>query len=268
MVGFIGGGVMGEAIIKGLIKLIKAKKVKANEICVSDLREKRLNYLEKKYKVKILKNNIELVKRCEVIILAVKPQDVQKVLEEIQKVFTKNHLLISIAAGITTRFLETYLPKEVPVIRVMPNTPAIALVAMSALAQGTWATEEHLKIAKSFFEAIGDTVIIPEKWMDAVTGLSGSGPAYVAVFIEALADGGVKMGLPRDIALKLALQTVFGTAKLLKETGWHPAQLKDMVSSPGGTTIAGLHVIEKNSFRGILIETVEKATKHAQTLGG
>jgi len=263
MLGLIGGGIMGEAIIKGLLK---AKKIKAKEFFVSDVRKERLSYLEKTYKIKATKDNTELVRACSTIILAVKPQDVQKVLEEVKLAITPNHLLISIAAGIKTHFLESCLSKEVPVIRVMPNTPAIALAGMSVLTKGKYADDKHLKIAVSLFEAMGEAIKVPEKWMDVVTALSGSGPAYIAVFIEALADGGVKMGLPRDIALKLSLQTVFGTAKLLKETGWHPAHLKDMVSSPGGTTIAALYVIEKHGLRATLMEAIEAATERARSL--
>ncbi|MDL1970270.1 MAG: pyrroline-5-carboxylate reductase [Candidatus Desulfofervidaceae bacterium] len=264
-IGFIGGGNMAEAIIKGLLK---ANVCTEKQLCVSDIRKERLDYLEATYSVKTFTNTKEMIKVCPIIIIAVKPQDVKNVLEEIKEEVSPSHLVISIAAGISTMFIESLLPQGVPVVRIMPNTPALALAGMSALTSGKAATTEHLNTANKLFKAIGETVIVPEKLMDAVTGLSGSGPAYIAVIIEALADGGVKMGLPRPVALKLALQTVLGTAKLLQDTNLHPAQLKDMVSSPGGTTIAGLQVMEKRGLRGILIDTIEAATKRSQELGG
>ncbi len=264
-IGFVGGGNMGEAIIKGLIQ---AKMVSPQQIFVCDIRRERTAYLHEHYHVNISENLLDLTADSEVIILAVKPQDIASVLEEMKDKLGPNHLLISIAAGISTTYIESFLPEGVALIRVMPNTPALVLEGMSALTPGRYATQRHLELAESLFKAIGKTVIVPEKLMDAVTGLSGSGPAYVAVMIEALADGGVKMGLPRPIASKLAMQTVLGTAKLLLETGMHPAQLKDMVSSPGGTTIAGLHIIEIGGVRGILMEAIERATQRSQELGG
>ncbi len=262
-IGFIGGGNMGEAIIKGLLK---ANVVRANQIHVCDIRKERLAYLQKTYHIQTTEKIGDLVGNVQIIVLAVKPQDVGSVLEEIKDKITPQQLLISIAAGISTQYIESFLPEEVPVVRVMPNTPALVLAGMSALTPGEFATEEHLKVAETLFKAIGETVIVPEKLMDAITGLSGSGPAYVAVMIEAMADGGVKMGLPRPVALKLAAQTALGTAKLLLDTGMHPGQLKDMVSSPGGTTIAGLHIMEIGGIRGIIMEAIERATQRAQEL--
>ncbi|AMM41610.1 pyrroline-5-carboxylate reductase [Candidatus Desulfofervidus auxilii] len=263
-IGFIGGGNMGEAIIKGILK---SKLYKSEDIMVSDIRKERLKYLKSAYQIKAFDNNPEMVKECQVIILAVKPQNAKNVLEEIKGVVSPEQLLISIMAGISTSFVEDFFSKSIPVIRVMPNTPALVLAGMSAISLGIFANEGHSQIAAQIFKAIGETVIVPETLMDAVTGLSGSGPGYVAVIIEALADGGVKMGLPRDLALKLAIQTLLGTAKLLKETNLHPAQLKDMVTSPGGTTIAGLHMMELGGIRGILIGAIEAATKCSQELG-
>jgi len=264
-IGFIGGGNMGEAIVKGLLKV---NVVKANQVYVCDIRKERLAYLRETYHIQTTEEISNLLGNVQIIVIAVKPQDVGSVLEEIKDKITPQQLLISIAAGIRTQYIESFLPEEIPVIRVMPNTPALVLAGMSALTPGQFATDEHLKVAETLFKAIGETVIVPEKLMDAVTGLSGSGPAYVAVMIEAMADGGVKMGLPRPVALKLAAQTVLGTAKLLLETGIHPGQLKDMVSSPGGTTIAGLHIMEVGGVRGIIMEAIERATQRAQELGG
>jgi pyrroline-5-carboxylate reductase len=263
ILGFIGGGNMGEAMIKGLLK---SKLYKPEEILVSDIRKQRSQYLKETYQVKTFTNSVTMSKTCQIIILAVKPQDVAIVLDELKHVITPNHLLISIAAGVSTSFLESFFAKGIPVVRVMPNTAALVLAGISALAKGSYAREEHLKIAEGLFKAVGETVIISQGLMDAVTGLSGGGPAYVAVIVEALTDGGVKMGLPREVAFRLALQTIFGTAKLLKETRLHPAQLKDMVTSPGGTTISGLHIMELKGLRGILIDAVEAATRRSQDL--
>ena len=263
-IGFIGGGNMGEAIIKGLLK---SKLYKSEDIMVSDIRKERLEYLKNKYQVKIFDNNPKMVKQAQVVILAVKPQNAKNVLEEVKDVMTPEQLLISIMAGIPTSFIENFFSKSIPIIRVMPNTPALVLAGMSAITLGIFANQGHSQIAAEIFKSIGETVVVPETLMDAVTGLSGSGPGYVAVIIEALADGGVKMGLSRELALKLAIQTVLGTAKLLKETNLHPAQLKDMVTSPGGTTIAGLHMMELGGIRGILIGAIEAATKRSQELG-
>jgi len=264
-IGFIGGGNMAEAIIKGLLKANICTK---DQLFVSDIRKERLEYLKTTYNIKTFTNTKEMVKVCSIIVIAVKPQDVKTVLKDIKEEVSSTHLIISIAAGISTIFIEDFLSHDVPVVRIMPNTPALALAGMSALTPGKAATPRHLDMAEKLFKAIGETVIVPEKLMDAITGLSGSGPAYVAVIIEALADGGVKMGLPRPVSLKLAIQTVLGTAKLLQDANLHPAQLKDMVTSPGGTTIAGLQVMENRGLRGILIDTIEAATKRSQELGG
>jgi len=263
-IGLVGGGNMAEAIIKGLIL---SKICHSNQLFVSDIRTERLGYLKKTYSIKVFKNNAEMVSQSDIIILAVKPQDIKTVISEIRNVLKDETLIISIAAGITTAFLKQCLAKKTPIIRVMPNTAALALASMSVISKGPYTTDRHLEMAKVLFGGIGETLVLPEKMMDAVTGLSGSGPAYICLFIEGLADGGVKMELPREVAIKLAVQTVFGTGKLLKETGEHPAVLKDKVASPGGTTISGLHALEVAKVRGALISAVEAATKQSQILG-
>ena len=184
------------------------------------------------------------------------------------RVLTPEQTLVSIAAGVTTQQLESYFETDVPCVRVMPNTPALIGQAAAAIALGAHADAEHAKLAHRIFDVMGLAIDVPEKLLDAVTGLSGSGPAYVYVFIEALSDAGVKMGLPRDVATQLAAQTVAGAAQMVLQTGKHPGVLKDMVTSPGGTTIAGLHALEDGAFRGVVIDAVEAATERSRELGG
>jgi pyrroline-5-carboxylate reductase len=200
-------------------------------------------------------------------VLAVKPQVIDRVLTEIGQDVRRDQLVVSVAAGVPIEALEARLPKESRVVRAMPNTPATVQAGATAIAGGSHAQRDDLRIARELFEAVGQVVVLDEALLDAVTGLSGSGPAYVMMIIEALADGGVKVGLHRDTALLLAAQTVFGSAKLLLETGEHPGRLKDMVTSPGGTAIAGLHTLESGALRKTLIDAVEVATKRAAQLG-
>ncbi len=206
------------------------------------------------------------VMEAQVVLLAVKPQVMGQVLAGIGGAAGPGHLIISIAAGVALRTLETALPQS-RVIRVMPNTPTLVGAGMAALAPGSRATPEDLALALEIFEAVGRAVVVEEKLMDAVTGLSGSGPAYVAMFLEAMADGGVKMGLPRSLAMLLASQTIIGAARLCLENEIHPGMLKDLVTSPGGTTIAGLHVLEEGRFRGLVMSAVEAAVLRARELG-
>lgn len=261
----IGGGKMGSVIVKGIVtnqltspdKVIVADKVPA---CREGLR--------KTYGVGVTEDNTNAIKGVEVIILAVKPQDMGTLLRELSQAIDKKKLVISIAAGITAGFIENLLSEGVRVIRVMPNTPALIGEGATALARGKKATEKDLELASFIFGACGLTVTVKEELMDAVTGLSGSGPAYGFVIIEALADAGVLMGLSRDIALKLAAQTMLGAAKLCLQGDKHPAELKDMVTSPGGTTIAGLQALEEGGLRATLMAAVEAATRRSQELGG
>lgn len=212
-------------------------------------------------------SNLEILQFARVLVLAVKPDQVSGVLAEVRRAFTAEHLLISIAAGVPTARLEAALPPGARVVRVMPNTPALVGASASAFAPGRHATPEDAQLCQNLFATVGLSLPVKESLLDAVTGLSGSGPAYAFVLIEALSDGGVAAGLPRDIATQLAAQTLLGSAKLLLETGLHPGVLKDMVTSPGGTTIEGLHELEKAGVRGALINAVRAAAEKSRRLG-
>jgi len=260
----VGGGNMGEAIAKGLLA---AQLIHADRITVTDVIEKRLAYLRDTYAVRTMADNATAVADADLVLLAVKPQDIVQVIQGMAAAIGQRTLVVSIAAGVPTPKIEGAFGKPVRVVRVMPNTPALVLAGAAALCGGRHALPEDLEIARSLFDVLGKTVLVPESLMDAVTGLSASGPAYIFVLIEALADGGVKMGLPREVALTLAAQTVYGSAKLLLETGLHPGELKDRVASPAGTTMAGLHALEAHGFRAALIDAVERATLRSQELG-
>jgi pyrroline-5-carboxylate reductase len=262
--GFVGGGNMAAALIKGLLH---AKVVPPEGIIVSDVKPERLEMLRQKHGVRTTTDNHELVRSSDVVVLAVKPQVIDKVLDAIGNDVKSSQLVISVAAGVPISAMEARLPEGARVVRAMPNTPATVDAGATAIAAGTHATDEDLEVARALFAAVGRVVTLDESLLDAVTGLSGSGPAYVMLMIEALADGGVKVGLHRDTALLLAAQTVYGSAKLLLETGEHPGRLKDMVTSPGGTAIAGLHTLESGGLRRTLIDAVEAATTRAAALG-
>ncbi len=263
-VGFVGAGNMGEALIKGLLE---ANLVPAEAIHATDVRLERLKELDRQYGIQVASDNAELVRHVDVVILAVKPQIMEPVLREIAAAVTRRKLLISIAAGVSTAKIRAALHKDARLIRVMPNTPALVLEGVTAIARAEGLEPGDLDVAGEIFAAVGRVVVLDEELMDAVTGLSGSGPAYVAVVIESLADGGVKMGLDRITAMTLATQTVLGAAKLLLETGLHPGALKDMVSSPGGTSIAGIAALEEGGIRTTFIKAVERATQRSRELG-
>ncbi len=262
--GFVGGGNMAEALVKGLLH---AKVVPPEGILVSDVKTERLAHFVELHGVRTTQDNHELVRTSDVIVLSVKPQVIDKVLALIGGDVKSTQLVISVAAGVPVSAIEARLPEGTHVVRSMPNTPATVQAGATAIAPGTHATDEDLEVARSLFAAVGRVVTLDESLLDAVTGLSGSGPAYVMLMIEALADGGVKVGLHRDTALLLAAQTVYGSAKLLLETGEHPGRLKDMVTSPGGTAIAGLHTLESGGLRRTLIDAVEVATNRSAQLG-
>ena len=252
---------MAEAILS---RLLSQQVFAASTVLVSEPKLERRDYLAQQYQVQVTEDNQAAVSASEILLLAVKPQ----VFDLVTTNLTPNtqNTVISILAGVTIAKLEQAFSNQ-PVIRVMPNTPATVGAGMTAIALGTKATDKHLEQAKTIFQAVGDVVEVPESSIDAVTGLSGSGPAFVALAIEALADGGVASGLPRAIALQLATQTVLGTATLVKETGKHPGVLKDLVTSPGGTTIAGVAKLESLGFRSALIEAVKTATARSKELG-
>ena len=261
--GVIGGGIMGEALLSRLL----AQGIYAPEtVIVSDPLVQRRNYLQQKYAVKVTAENKQAASTAEVLLLAIKPQILDSIAADFSDQVSDNTLVLSILAGVTLGRIESIFPQQ-PVVRVMPNTPATVGAAMSAIAAGSKAKPEHISQAKTIFAAVGEVVEVRESLMDAVTGVSGSGPAYVAIMIEALADGGVAVGLPRTLANQLALQTVFGTAQLLQQSTLHPAQLKDQVTSPGGTTIAGVAQLERSAFRAAVIGAVQASYQRAQELG-
>ncbi len=262
--GFLGAGKMASALAKGFIH---AGLVPAESILASDPVEAARLGIAKEAGIKTTARNLDVLKFANVLLLAVKPDQVHHVLAEAREGFAPPHLLISIAAGVPLARLEHALPAGTRVIRVMPNTPALVGASASAFALGGSATAEDAELARTLFSAVGVAYRVNEALLDAVTGLSGSGPAYAFLIIEALSDGGVAAGLPRDIATRLAAQTLLGSAKLLLETGLHAGVLKDMVTSPGGTTIEGLHELEKGGVRGALINAVRAATEKSKKLG-
>ena len=262
-IGFVGAGNMATALIEGLLHA----GVLPHRIVASDVKAERLAHLNEAKGIRTIRDNRALLRESDVVVLSVKPQVMDRVLTELGRDVSATQLVVSVAAGVPIDALEARLPAGSRVVRAMPNTPATVLAGATAIAAGTHASEDDLRVARELFEAVGRVVILEESLLDAVTGLSGSGPAYIMLIIEALADGGVKVGLHRDTALLLAAQTVFGSAKLLLESGEHPGRLKDMVTSPGGTAIAGLHTLESGALRKTLIDAVEAATKRAMELG-
>lgn len=263
--GFIGAGNMAEAMIRGVLD---SGKVNAGEVTASDSNLERLNVIVEGFGIEGHNRNFEVAKLADIIILSVKPQVMKKVLADIRDEVSQDKLVVSIAAGVGIEKLAAGLKKGTKIVRVMPNTPALVLSGISVICPGAGVSDEDKKSVSAIFDAIGESVVIEnEELMDAVTGLSGSGPAYVYTFIEALADAGVKVGLPRDISRRLATQTVYGSAKVAKELDRHPAELRDMVTSPGGTTIAGMGALEEKGFRAAIISAVEAATKRSRELG-
>jgi len=262
-IGFLGAGKMGEALAKGIIQ---AKVALPERLAMSDSDAKRRAYICDTLKVQVLDDNAALVQASDIVIVALKPAVVRQVLPTLAKAIATQKLVVSIVAGITLAELARMLAAGARVARAMPNTPCLVGCGASAYALGAAATPSDGQVVGEILASVGIAFRVPEPLLDAVTGLSGSGPAFVALVVEALADGGVLAGLPRDMALRLATQTVLGTARLLAETGKHPAEIKDMVASPGGTTIEGLRVLEDKSLRGALIGAVEAAARKAREL--
>jgi pyrroline-5-carboxylate reductase len=263
-IGFLGTGNMAEALIKGLIG---SGVVEAKQIHGSDPRKERCQEMRDRYAIHATTHNEDVVRHAEIVVLSVKPQILPRVLDEIAPHLKPSALVISIAAGTPLVAIERRLPPGTRVVRTMPNTPALVGAGATAIAAGSHAKEADVEATQRIFDAVGMTVVIDESQLDAVTGLSGSGPAYVFLIIEALSDAGVKMGLSRYNAQALAAQTLLGSAKLLIETHEHPGRLKDMVTSPGGTAIAGLHTLEAGGLRTTLINAVEAATNRSRELG-
>ena len=262
-IGLVGGGNMGSALLKGLLSSGTAG---AEAIWVAELDQGRRRELAQELGVKTVASPAEL-KEISLLILAVKPGDIPAAARQAAGGLAPGALVITLAAGVRIETVAKELPPDQPVVRAMPNTPALIGQGATALAAGPQAGPQHLELAERIFRAVGRVAIVPEKLMDAVTGLSGSGPAYVFLFIESLADAGVAQGLDRATALELAAQTVAGAAALLLERDEHPARLKDMVTSPGGTTIAGLHALERGGFKGLVMDAVAAATRRGQELG-
>ncbi len=262
---FLGCGNMGEALVSGLVQSGSARP--ENIIC-TDIREERLQELSARYGVRTTPRNVEAVQQSQVVIYAVKPQLMAEVLKETAGELDMSKLIISIAAGVPLRAIESLLQKELRLIRVMPNIAASVKESATAISAGKHAKKEDIALAMAIFNSVGKAVFLRENYlMDAITGLSGSGPAYLFIIVDALADAGVKMGLSRKDAQFLAAQTVMGAAKMLMETGEHPGQLKDRVTSPGGTAIAGIHTLEKGGLRTTLINAVVAATQRSKELG-
>ena len=264
-ISILGTGNMGQALVSGLVGSGSSKP--KNIIC-TDVREAKLKAVEKQYGVQTTTSNLEAVSQAEIIIYAVKPQIMASVLNETAKKLDMSKLIISIAAGVPMEAIESCLNKELRLIRVMPNIAAAVKEAATAVAAGKHASQEDIQLAMAIFDSIGKSVFIQENYlMDAITGLSGSGPAYIFLIVEAMADAGVKVGLSRQEALFLSAQTVLGAAKMLIETQEHPGQLRDRVTSPGGTAIAGLATLEEGGLRTTLIHAVEVATNRSRELG-
>jgi len=261
--GFIGGGNMAEALLRGLLG---ANAIQPHDVMISDPLEARRAHLEHHHRVAVAADNGPVAACSDVIVLCVKPQQMTAALASL-RTRRRTALIVSIAAGIATQSIEVALDGSARVVRAMPNTPALSLCGATAIATGSQATDDDLEVARALFAAVGRCVVVTEPALDAVTGLSGSGPAYVMLFIEALADGGVRAGLPRAVAQLLATQTVLGAAQLQLDTGEHPAVLKDRVTSPGGTTAAGLERLEARAFRGAVIDAVVAASERSRELG-
>lgn len=254
---------MAQAMSRGFIS---KGVVKPHKIMASDTVPQMLDCI-KEQGVRISRSNLEIVENSDLIIIAVKPHVVSLILQEVSSKVTREKLFLSIAAGVTLETLEKNLPSQTRVIRAMPNTPALVQTGATVIAPGSSVLQGDRELIQGLFRTIGICEVGTEEQLDAVTGLSGSGPAYGFLAIESLADGGVKMGLPRDLAQKLAAQTLLGAAKMVLESGKHPGQLKDEVCSPGGTTIAAIHKLEETGFRSSLITAVETATNRAKELG-
>lgn len=264
-IGIIGSGNMGEALVSGLVL---SNAAKAENIFCADTSSNVLSHLQDNYGVNTTNDNKKVAQKSEIIIYSVKPQILSKVLKQTADCLDKSKLIISIAAGVPLTAIATGLKKDLRLIRVMPNICAFVKESATAIAAGNYVLEGDIKLAKAIFDSIGTTVFIEENvLMDAFTGLSGSGPAYIFTIVDAMADAGVKMGLSRKNSLLLSTQTILGAAKLLLESKEHPGQLKDRVASPGGTAIVGIHTLEQGGLRTTLINAIEAATKRSKELG-
>jgi pyrroline-5-carboxylate reductase len=262
MISIFGAGKMGEALVSGLLRA----GWQASSVTAVEQREARAAELRDAYGISVV-SATEATKDASTVVVAVKPQDVPGVLAEISSVARPDQLVISIAAGITTAFIEQRLTAEVPVVRVMPNTPALVGEAMSVLSAGSFAQERHLALAEELFRAVGKTTRVPEAYQDAATALSGSGPAYVYYLVESMVDAGVLVGMPRETALELVIQAVYGAATMLRDSGEHPVILREAVTSPGGTTAAAIRELEDHGVRAAFLAAIEAARDRGRELG-
>jgi pyrroline-5-carboxylate reductase len=258
----LGGGKIGEALLSGLLR---GKHTPA-DIVVSEKHPERAAYLTETYGVEVTDVQ-SAVKQAGTLLLAVKPQDIDALLAEMAVGIEARHLVVSVAAGITTRHIERALPSGVAVVRCMPNTPALVDEAMTAIAAGEHADDAHLVVAESLLASVGHVVRVPEAQLDAVTALSGSGPAYFFYLVEAMIDAGILLGLPRALAAELIVQTAVGAAVMLRDSGEHPVQLREAVTSPGGTTIAAIRELEVHGVRAALLAAIEAAARRSRELG-
>ncbi len=260
----IGAGNMGTALLRGILASGWGEKAK---LVASHPKREKASALAKELDIKLTSNNPEAAKDADIVILGVKPQILESVLDEIRGSLRDDQLLISVAAGFPTSRIEAIVGRKIPVVRAMPNVAAIVKQSATALCAGKFAKPAHVAEARKIFESIGMVVELPESQLDAVTGLSGSGPMYIFQIIEGLSDAGVRVGLSRDVSSALSIQTVVGAAKMAETLKLHPAVLKDLVTSPGGTAIAALHSLERNRLRAILMDAVEVATQRSRELG-
>lgn len=261
---FLGAGQIAEALTRGVLA---AGLITPDRIIASDVRPERLDFLVEALGIRTTTDNLTAVRSAEIVFLTVKPQDIDTVLADVGMHIEPAHTVVSVAAGVPIRRIEAALRGHVPVVRVMPNTPCLVGEGMAVVALGSYASETHEELVLRIFRAVGRAITLPEKHLDAVTALSGSGPAFVSLIIEAFSDAGVRVGLPRDVAQLLSIQTVLGTARMLRETGAHPALMKEMVTSPGGTSIAGLHALERGGVRAAIMDAVVAAAERSRELG-
>jgi pyrroline-5-carboxylate reductase len=260
-VAIIGAGVMGETLLSGLVRAGR----RPEDLLVGEKRRERAQELEERYGVQVVAN-LEAARRADTLVLVVKPQDMAEVLDELAPVVRPGQLVVSLAAGITTAFVEARLSEGVAVVRVMPNTPALVDEGMAAISRGSHCDEAHLVEAESLMSATGRVIRVPERQQDAVTAISGSGPGYIFFVVEAMIEAGVHLGLPRSTAAELVVQTVVGSAKLLRETGEHPVVLRERVTSPGGTTAAALRQLEEHKVRAAFLVAIEAARDRSRAL--
>lgn len=264
VIGFIGSGTLANILVKGMIK---AGSVESGDIIASDVDTGRLNRLAEETGVRVTPSNKAVVDAANVLFFTVKPQVIDEVVDEISRHIRGDQLVVSPVAGVTTESLESAIPRKVRLLRIMPNTPCLVMQGVIAVSKGRYATQKDVMEFSDLLGPLGTIVTVQENLMDSVTALSGSGPAFVYTMIEALADGGVRVGFSRDVALRLAAQTVLGAAKMVLETGDHPGHLRDMVTSPGGTAIAGIHAMERGSVRASIMDAVVAAAQRSRELG-